>query len=236
MMRVMRSLCRAVKGIGLGTNRAGAGGATESSEAARHHLRLLALRQAHWPFGWNKLLIANDHWSLLGEVHRNDRDFFSVNVEPDIELGPVRQGEDADVLALIVVAVVEVPQLGALVLWIPMAKFVAEGIHTFFGSRFFFIAASATKGSVVLALLQSVEKPLGLEKTTALGRAQIKRIRSISLSLFVAFDNEVGPDAFHEFIAEAVHLGKLIARVDVQKWKRQLAGSEGLAREAHHHR
>ena len=50
----------------------------------------------------------------------------SLDVLPDVELGPVRQREHADVLALAVPAVVEVPQLGPLVLRVPLAELVAE--------------------------------------------------------------------------------------------------------------
>ena len=53
------------------------------------------------------------------EVERHDRDVLQVDVLPDVELGPVRQREHADALALVLARVVERPELGALVLRIP---------------------------------------------------------------------------------------------------------------------
>jgi hypothetical protein len=43
-----------------------------------------------------------------------------VDVLPHVELGPVGQREHADALARVDLAVVEVPQLGALVLRVPL--------------------------------------------------------------------------------------------------------------------
>ena len=49
----------------------------------------------------------------LGEIQRHDRDVLQVDVLPDVELGPVRQREHADALALVLARVVEAPQLRA---------------------------------------------------------------------------------------------------------------------------
>ena len=43
--------------------------------------------------------VALDHRPLRGEVERHDRDLLEVDVLPDVELGPVREREDADALA-----------------------------------------------------------------------------------------------------------------------------------------
>jgi hypothetical protein len=63
--------------------------------------------------------VALDHRALGGEVQRHDRDVLEVDVLPDVELGPVREREHADALALVLAGVVEVPELGALVLRVP---------------------------------------------------------------------------------------------------------------------
>ena len=46
-----------------------------------------------------------------GEIQRHDRDFLALDVEPDVELGPVRQREHAHALAAALAAVVEPPGL-----------------------------------------------------------------------------------------------------------------------------
>ena len=64
---------------------------------------------------------AHDDLALLGEVERHDRNVLDVDVLPDVDLGPVRQRKDADALAGPDAAVQQVPQLGPLVLRIPLA-------------------------------------------------------------------------------------------------------------------
>jgi hypothetical protein len=60
-----------------------------------------------------------DHRTFGGEVERHDRDLLEVDVLPDVELGPVRQGKDADGL-FVLPGVVEAPELGPLVLRVPV--------------------------------------------------------------------------------------------------------------------
>ena len=54
-----------------------------------------------------------------GEIERHDRYVLDVDILPHVELGPVRQREHADRFALVLAGVVEVPQLGTLVLRVP---------------------------------------------------------------------------------------------------------------------
>src|SRR5690606_39864940 len=63
--------------------------------------------------------IAVDHRALGSKIQRHDRNAFQIDVLPDIQLGPVGQGEYADALALVHLAVVDVPQFRALVLRVP---------------------------------------------------------------------------------------------------------------------
>ncbi len=71
-----------------------------------------------------------------------------MDVVPDVELGPVGEREDADAFAGVDAGVVEVPELGALVLGVPLAGSVAEGEDAFLGAGFFFVAAGSAEGGV----------------------------------------------------------------------------------------
>ena len=66
--------------------------------------------------------VAGEGVAGVGEVDRGDLEGFLVDVFPDVEFGPVGEGEDADVLAGVDAGVVEVPQFGALVLWGPSGR------------------------------------------------------------------------------------------------------------------
>ncbi len=118
---------------------------------------------------WTKVraAAAGDDGARLGEVERDDGDLFRVEVEPDVELGPVGEREDADGLAFAEAGVVEAPELGALVLGVPLAGGVAEGVDAFLGAGLFFVAAGSAEGCVVAAFFEGVEQGAGLEQAAA---------------------------------------------------------------------
>src|SRR3546814_2111097 len=105
--------------------------------------------------------IAHHRRPRRGDIERHDRDIFARDVLPDVELGPVRDREDADALALRLAGVVEVPQFGALLLGIPAVRRRAEGENAFLGAALFLVAARAAEGDVetveVERLLRSEE-------------------------------------------------------------------------------
>src|SRR5205085_5750745 len=70
--------------------------------------------------------VAPEDLPLVGEVDRRQLELLARDVLPDVELGPVRDREDADLLALPDARVVEVPDLRALRAWVPLAEVVAE--------------------------------------------------------------------------------------------------------------
>src|SRR5205085_1217665 len=97
-----------------------------------------------------------DDRPLLGEVERDDGDALEVDVLPDVQLGPVREREDADALALVDAAVVEVPQLGPLVLRVPLVEAVAERVDALLGPRLLLVAAGPAERGVELAGLEGL--------------------------------------------------------------------------------
>ena len=89
------------------------------------------------------------------------------DVLPDVELGPVAQREHPDVLALVVAAVVEAPQLGPLVLRVPLAEVVAEAEHPLLGPGLLLVAAGTAERGVEAVLLDGVEQRRGLQAVAA---------------------------------------------------------------------
>src|SRR4029077_13186168 len=71
--------------------------------------------------------VAAEDLALVREVDQRQLQLLARDVLPDIELGPVRDREDADVLALADSRVVEVPELGPLHARVPLAEVVPEG-------------------------------------------------------------------------------------------------------------
>ena len=92
----------------------------------------------------------------------------------------------------------------------------------------------AMLGRVVNALGEPIEQRACLQKAATLGRAQRKRIRPVRNRFLVGVRNQLHADGFAELVAKRDHLAEFVGGVDVQKRKRNLAGVEGLLRQADH--
>src|ERR1019366_5226767 len=104
----------------------------------------------------DKRSAAYHHGARFGEVERHDGDVLVVYIVPDVELGPVGERKDSDALALIEAAVVEAPELGTLILGVPLAEGVAEAVDALLGARFLFVAAGAAECGVEVAGAEGV--------------------------------------------------------------------------------
>src|SRR5205814_9929586 len=93
------------------------------------------------------------------------------DVLPDVELGPVRDREDADVLALADARVVEVPQLGPLNTRVPLAEVVAEREDPLLRAAALLVAAGAADRRVEAVLLDRVEQRRRLQPVSRCARA-----------------------------------------------------------------
>src|SRR4029453_9240222 len=103
------------------------------------------------------------------------RDLLEVYVEPDVELGPVREREHADALALADAAIVDVPEFRPLVFRIPAVVGVAEAEHALLRARLFLVAARAPERRVKLVLRERRLQRLGLHDVRVLGAVSERR-------------------------------------------------------------
>ena len=94
----------------------------------------------------------------MGEVDHRDLELLLGDVLPHIELGPVREREHPYVLARADAPVVEVPELRALGLGIPLAEVVAKREHPLLGAGALFIAAGSTECRIEPVLGDGVEQ------------------------------------------------------------------------------
>src|SRR3954469_6896426 len=102
--------------------------------------------------------VAPEHIALVGEVDRRDLQALLLDVLPDVELGPVRQREDAAVLALADPPVVDAPQLRALAARVPLAEVVAEAEDPLLRAGALLVAPRAAERGVEAVLLDRVEQ------------------------------------------------------------------------------
>ena len=89
---------------------------------------------------------------------------------PHVELGPVRQWVDPDVLTFTVTRVVQAPQFRALVLRVPLTEAVAEGEHPLLGAGLVLVAAAAAEDGVEAAVLDPFQQGDGLVAVAAFQR------------------------------------------------------------------
>ncbi len=133
-------------------------------------------------------------------------------------------------------AVQQLPQLGPLVLRIPLAVGVAQREDALLGARALLVAPRAAERRVEAAGLQRVEQRLGLERAAAALRADQKRLRPVGDRLGVGVHDQPRADLGGVPVAELDHLAELVGRVDVQQRKRDRARVERLLREPQQHR
>ena len=131
-----------------------------------------------------------------------------------------------------VAAVVEAPQLGALVARVPLAELVAQRDDALLGAGLVLVAARAAEDGVVAAGRDRVEERKRLQRVArAVGALLQAAVVDVVLH---ARDLETDAEARDRLVAERDHLGEVVARVDVQHRERHLAGEEGLRREVQH--
>ena len=169
----------------------------------------------------------------MGVVHLRQLDVVHGDVAPDVELGPVADRERPQVLAGADARVVETPQLGALVLRIPLAEQVAEAEDALLGAGLVLVAAGATEGGVELVAADLVQQRLGLQTVARAGGARVCDAALVDRVLH-AGHHEPHAHLLDETVAELDHLGEVVARVDVHHRERDHAGLERLLGEVQH--
>src|SRR5579862_5778606 len=102
------------------------------------------------------------------EIQRHNGYALHVDVKPDVQLRPIREWKDSNALAFIQAGIENVPQLRPLILGVPLAQRIAEGVDALLGPRFLLVAARAAERRIEAALSQSVQERFGLEQAAAL--------------------------------------------------------------------
>ncbi len=126
-------------------------------------------------------------------------------------------------------AVEEVPQLGALVFGVPLAKLVAEAEEAFLGARLFLVPTGATHGTVKLELSERVQEGHRLQAVAAgVDPLFFLDLPGIDRRLHAAHD-QVAVDLLHPPVAVFDCLLEVVPSVDVHQREGDLAGIERLA-------
>ena len=135
-------------------------------------------------------------------------------------------------LALVVAAVVDVPQLGPLRLGVPLTELVAEAEHPLLGARLLLVAAGAAERGVELVLPDRAQQRHGLQR--------VARRDGLDDAARVDVVLDLGDDQPHaglgdQLVAGGDHLVEVVTGVDVHHRERQPARPEGLQGQMQHH-
>src|SRR4051812_25725336 len=139
-------------------DRAGAAHVAHGPVADARRERLLAVHELDVGRERVQHPVAAEDLALVREVDRRHLEALLLDVLPHVELGPVAEREDADVLAAPDAPVVEVPQLGPLPARVPLAEVVAEREDPLLRAGPLLVAARAAERGVEVVLLDGVEQ------------------------------------------------------------------------------
>src|SRR6185295_9282418 len=124
------------------------------------------------------------------------------DVGPDVELGPVRQGEDADALARIEAAVVEVPELGPLAARIPAMAGAAQRENPLLGARRLLVSARPADRGIEAMEIERLLQRRGLHDVGVDRRAMAERADAARQPLAVDVDQQRQAELLHAPVAE----------------------------------
>ncbi len=127
--------------------------------------------------------------------------------------------------------VVQIPQLGALVLRIPLAELVAEREHALLCARLLLVAPRAADAGVETEFGDGFEQRHRLRGVAAVGRAAQPHRAAADRFLDRAHDQSLA-ELGHAAVAELDHLGKVVPGVDVQQTGTGIAPGETPSRRA----
>ena len=179
--------------------------------------------------------VALHNGPLVGEIDPRDLEVLRRDVPPDVELGPVADGEDPHVLALADPAVVQAPELGALVARIPRSERVAMAEDPLLGARLLLVAPAAPEQRVEAMLRDRVEQRHGLEPVARRIRSGFLADASRRDRVLDRRDDESLADLCHAPVAELQDRREVVAGVHVQDRERESPRPKRLLGEAEQH-
>src|ERR1035438_10156996 len=105
---------------------------------------------------------------LVGEVERDDGHALTLDVLPDVQLGPVQQRMNPDVCSGLEVRLELIPQFRRLILDVPFHVLVTRAEVTFLGPRRLLVAADADDDTREVVLLEHRLERVLLQRAAAL--------------------------------------------------------------------
>jgi len=184
--------------------------------------------------GGHEHAVSLEDTAPVREVDRWHVDLLVADVVPHVELGPVGEREDPDVLPLVVPPVVEVPQLRALALGVPLAELVAEAEDSLLGPGLLLVPARPAEDGVVAPLGDRAQQRRRLQPVAGRsGSGVLHRPAGVDVVLHLGH-HELDPEGRHVAVPELEHLFEVAPGVDVEHRERHGCRPEGLGGQVQH--
>ena len=132
--------------------------------------------------------------------------------------------------------VVQIPQLRALALRVPTVLGVAETEDAFLGTRFFFITARATNGSIETVLVQRLLQALGFHYIGMHGGTVADRVDALRHAIGILMHVQLHAGFGGTLVAEGDHFAELPAGVHMQQRNRRTRRIKCLQQQVQQHR
>src|SRR6516164_8523487 len=169
--------------------------------------------------------------SVARQIERDDRNAVAPRIGPDVGLRPMQDRMNAQMRALRRRGVEVVPELRRLVAHVPAPLDAARREDPLLGAGRLLVAADAGEQAVETVLGERELQSFGLAR----GRARRRRQGRVDgLDRRAGLDQEIELPFDRVAIAKRIHLGKLLAGIDMQS-REWYAAEEGLAGEPDHH-
>ncbi|MCG3778733.1 MAG: hypothetical protein JW388_1458 [Nitrospira sp.] len=160
--------------------------------------------------------IALNDRARLREIQRHDRQLVTVDVEPDIQFGPVRQRKDSNALPFVEPRVIEIPKFGALTLRIPSVVAIAKTKDALLGTTLLFVAARTADGCIVASRIERLPQRLGLHHIR-MHLAAVREWRDpLPQPFLIGVDPQVDSQPLDRRVSKRNHLAELPCRIDMQ--------------------
>src|ERR1700722_1518868 len=182
--------------VGTRAHRPGAGGVTHRAEAHGLLADLFGSLRAHPLAEGEQHAVAFDDLALVRVVDRRQLDPLPPDVLPDVELGPVGEGEGRQVFAGPHGALVELPEFGSLALRVPLTEGVAKREHPLLGPGLVLVSPGPAKGGVEAVGVDGVEQGGRLEAVAHTAGTRVRHATLID-RLLDAGHEEPGSDRLH---------------------------------------
>src|SRR3981189_2142856 len=171
----------------------------------------------------NNRSVSKHRFAFFRERQRHDRNIFRLDIEPDVQLRPIRQPKNPNAFVFVNPRIKNVPQLWPLILRVPLPQGVAERVNSLFSPRLLLVPSRSSKRRVKAPFRKRVQKRLRLQQAAALLRSQRKRSSSRVQSFLILMDDQLRPNLPRIRVTKLDHLRKFVATVAMQQRKGNLA-------------